>query len=114
MSSGRRVMAELDNVATELFIVRDIEFSLVVNKSVLLFPFKKTIKESTRSFGFERLESLSHREFAIQTVLDALFRRWHRNFSRAKIECCSSKSMEVLEGQDDLVIVFFSIRNLVV
>jgi hypothetical protein len=43
MSSGRGVMIGLDNIAMELFIVRDVEFSLVIDKSVLLFPFKETI-----------------------------------------------------------------------
>jgi hypothetical protein len=113
MSSGRGVMTELDDVATELFIVRDIEFSLVIDKSVLLFPFKETIEESARFFGLKRLEGLSHRGLAIQAVLDALFKRWRRNFGRAEIKCCSSKSMEVFGGQYDLVVVVFSIRNLV-
>jgi hypothetical protein len=114
MSSGRGVMTRLDDIATELFIIRDIEFSLVIDESVLFFPFKDAIEESARSFGFERLEGLSHRGFAIQAVLDALFKRWRRNFGRAEIECCSSKSMEVFGGQYDLVVVVFSIRNLVV
>jgi hypothetical protein len=65
MSSSKRVITELDDVATELFIVRDIEFSLIINKSILLFLFKEIIKESTRSFGFERLECLSYRRLAI-------------------------------------------------
>jgi hypothetical protein len=65
MSSGRRVMTRLDNVAIELFIVRNIEFSLVIDESVLLFPFKKAIKELTRSFGFEELECFSYRRLAI-------------------------------------------------
>jgi hypothetical protein len=65
MSSSRGVITGLDNVAMELFIFRDIEFSLVIDESVLLFPFKKAVKKSTRSFGFERLESLSYRRFAI-------------------------------------------------
>jgi hypothetical protein len=74
MSSSRGVMAEFDNIATELFIIRDVEFSLVIDKSVLFFPFKETIKKLARFFGFERLESLSHRGFAIQTVLGVLFK----------------------------------------
>jgi hypothetical protein len=37
MSSGRRVMTGFDNVAMELFIIRDIEFFLVINESVLFF-----------------------------------------------------------------------------
>jgi hypothetical protein len=43
MSNSRRVMTELDNIATELFIIINIEISLIVNKSVLLFPFKEAI-----------------------------------------------------------------------
>jgi hypothetical protein len=65
ISSSRGVMTELDNVATELFIIRNIEFFFVINKSILLFPFKKAINESSKPFGFERLKSLSHRGFAI-------------------------------------------------
>jgi hypothetical protein len=75
MSSGREIMAGLDNIATKLFIVGNIEFSLVINESVLFFPLKEAVKESMKSFGFERLEGLSHRGFAIQAVLDALFKR---------------------------------------
>jgi hypothetical protein len=112
MSSGRGVMTGPDDVATELFIIGDIEFSLVIDKSVLLFPFKKAVNELARSFGFERLESLSYRGFTIQAVLDALFKQWHGNFGRAEIECCSSKLIEVFERQYNLVIVVFSVRNL--
>jgi hypothetical protein len=113
MSSSRGVMAGLDDVATELFIIGNIEFSLVINESVLLFPFKETAKELTRFFGFERLESLSHRGLAIQVVLDALFKQWRRNSGRAKIKCCSNKTMEMFGRQYDLVVVVFSIRNFV-
>jgi hypothetical protein len=113
ISSSRGVMTGFDNVAIELFIVKNIEFSLIIDKSVLLFPFKKTVKELTRSFGFERLESLSYRGFTIQAILDVLFKQWRRSFSRAKVECCSSKTMEVFGRQYNLVIVVFSIRNLV-
>jgi hypothetical protein len=113
MSSSRGVMAGLDDIAAELFIVGNVEFSLVINESVLFFPFKETVEELARSFGFERLERLSHRGFAIQAVLDALFKQWRRNFGRTEIECCSSKTMEVFGRQYDLVIVVFSIRNLV-
>jgi hypothetical protein len=65
MSSSRRVIIGLDNIAIELFIVRNIEFSLVINESILFFLFKEAINESMRPFGFERLESLSYRGFAI-------------------------------------------------
>jgi hypothetical protein len=65
MSSSRGIMAGLDNITTELFIIEDIEFSLVIDKSVLFFPFKETIEELTRSFGFERLECLSHGRLTI-------------------------------------------------
>jgi hypothetical protein len=65
MSSSRGVMTGLDNVATKLFIVKNVEFSFVINESILLFPFKETVKKSARFFGFERLESLSHEGFAV-------------------------------------------------
>jgi hypothetical protein len=65
MSSGREVMTGLDNVAAELFIFRNIEFSFVINGFVLLFPFKEAVDELTRPFGFERLKSLSYRGFVI-------------------------------------------------
>jgi hypothetical protein len=107
-------MVELDNVAIELFIIRDIEFSLVINESILFFPSKEAIQKLTRSFGFERLECLSHRRLTIYIVFDVLFKQWQRNFGRAEIECCSSKTMEVFWKQYNLVIVVFSIRNLVV
>jgi hypothetical protein len=114
MSSSRGVVTKFDDVAMELFIIRDIEFSLIINESILLFPFKEAIKKSMRSFGLERPECLSHRGFAIQTVLDVLFKWWCRKFGKAKIKCCSSKTMEMFGRQYNLVIVVFSIRNLVV
>jgi hypothetical protein len=43
MSSSRRVMTGLDNVAIKLFITGNIKFSLIINKPILLFPFKKAI-----------------------------------------------------------------------
>jgi hypothetical protein len=113
MSSGRGVIAGFDNIAAKLFIIRNIEFSFVINKPVLFFPFKEAVKKLARSFGLEKLESLSHRGFAVQAVLDALLKRWRRNFGRAEIECCSGKSMEMFGRQYDLVVVVFSVRNLV-
>jgi hypothetical protein len=65
MSSGRRVITGLDDVTIELFIISNIEFSLIIDESVLLFPFKKAINKLARSFGFERLECLSYRRLAI-------------------------------------------------
>jgi hypothetical protein len=65
MSSSRGVMAELDDIATKLFIIRNIEFLLVINESVLFFLFKEAIEESAGSFGFKGFEGLSHRGFAI-------------------------------------------------
>jgi hypothetical protein len=38
MFSSRGVMTEFDDVAVELFIVGNVEFFLVINKSMLLFP----------------------------------------------------------------------------
>jgi hypothetical protein len=113
ISSGRRVMAGLDDIAVELFIVRDIEFSFVINESILFFPFKEAIEELARSFGFERLEGLSHRGFTVQAVLDALFKQWRRNFGRAEIKCCGSKSIKVFGRQYNLVVVIFSVRNFI-
>jgi hypothetical protein len=43
MSSNRGVMIELDNIAIKLFIIRDIKFFLVMNESILFFPFKETV-----------------------------------------------------------------------
>jgi hypothetical protein len=74
MSSCRWVVTGLDDIATELFIIGNIEFSFVINESILFFPFKEAVEESAGSFGFEGFEGLSHRGFAIQAVLDALFK----------------------------------------
>jgi hypothetical protein len=65
MSSSKGVMTGFDDVATEFFIIRNIEFSLIIDGSVLLFLFKEAVKESMRSFSFKRLESLSHRRLII-------------------------------------------------
>jgi hypothetical protein len=87
MSSGREVMTELNDVTIELFIIRDIEFSLVIDESMLFFPFKDAIHELTRSFGFKKLESLSHKRLTIDIFLDAFFNQWCRSFGRAEIKC---------------------------
>jgi hypothetical protein len=75
MFSSREVMTELDNIATKLFIVGNIDLFLVINEPVLLFPFKEAIQELIRFFGFERLECLSYRRLAIKAVLDVLFKQ---------------------------------------
>jgi hypothetical protein len=80
MLSGRKVMTGLDDIAMELSIVRDVDFSLTINESIMLLLFKNAVYKLTKSFGFERLECLSYRRFTIETVLNVLFKQWHRNF----------------------------------
>jgi hypothetical protein len=41
--SSRGVVTGLDDITMKLFIIRDIEFFLVINKSMLFFPFKEAI-----------------------------------------------------------------------
>jgi hypothetical protein len=43
ISSSEGVITGLDNIATELFIIRDIEFFLITDKSILFFPFKEVV-----------------------------------------------------------------------
>jgi hypothetical protein len=74
MFSNRGVIAGLNDIAAELFIIGNIEFPLIINESVLFFPFKEAVEKSAGSFGFEGFEGLSHRGFTIQAVLDALFK----------------------------------------
>jgi hypothetical protein len=73
ISSSKGIIAGLDDIAAELFIIGDIEFFLVINESILLFPFKEAIEELMRSFGFKRFEGLSYRRLTIQAILDVLF-----------------------------------------
>jgi hypothetical protein len=80
MSSNRGVITGLNDIATELFIIGDIEFFLVIDKSTLFFPFKEATYKLVRSFGFEILKCLSYRELTSEAVLDMLFKQWHRNF----------------------------------
>jgi hypothetical protein len=43
MSNNRGVITGLDDIAMELFIIRDIQLLFVIDKSILLFLFKKAI-----------------------------------------------------------------------
>jgi hypothetical protein len=67
-------MTEFNNITVELFIIRNIEFFLVIDEFIQLFPFKKAVYKSTRFFGLKKFEYLSYRRLAIKAVLNVLFK----------------------------------------
>jgi hypothetical protein len=50
MPCGRRIVADLDDLGTELLVIRDIQLSLVIEESVVFFPLKKVVNQSARAF----------------------------------------------------------------
>jgi hypothetical protein len=73
MPCGGRIVAGLDNLGTELLVIRDVQLSLVVQESVEFFPLEKVVNQSARAFLAKDSESLGDFDFAIGAVSNFLF-----------------------------------------
>jgi hypothetical protein len=67
-------VACLDDLGTELFVIRDIQFLFVVKKPIDFFPLKKVVNQSVRAFPVEYFEGLSNFDFAIGAISNLLFK----------------------------------------
>jgi hypothetical protein len=74
MPNGGRIVAGLNNLSTELLIVRDIQLSLIVEESVKFFSLEKVVNQFTRAFLAEYFKGLSDFNFAIGAVSNLLFK----------------------------------------
>jgi hypothetical protein len=106
MPCGRRIVASLDNLGTELLVIRDIQFSLVIQESVEFFPLEKIVNQSARAFFAKDFEGLSDFDFAIGAVSNLLFEC--RGFSKGG----GSKRDEAFGVQNQLVPVIFGVHDL--
>jgi hypothetical protein len=106
MPCGRHIVAGLDDLGTELLVIRDVQLSLVIKESVEFFPLEKVVNQSTRAFLAEDFESLSDFDFAIGAVSNLLFEC--RGFG----EGGGSKRDEAFGVQNQLVPIIFGVRNL--
>jgi hypothetical protein len=68
-----RVVAGLDDFGMELFIVRNVQLSLVIEESVEFFSLEKVVNLSTRAFLAKYFKGLDDFDFAIGAVLNLLF-----------------------------------------
>jgi hypothetical protein len=106
MPCGRRIVASLDDLGTELLVIRDIQLSLVVQESIEFFPLEKVVNQSARAFLTEDFESLSNFDFAIGAVSNLLFECW--GFG----EGGGSKRDETFRVEHQLVPIIFGVRDL--
>jgi hypothetical protein len=106
MPCSRRIVAGLDDLGTELLVIRDIQLSLVIQESVEFFPLEKVINQSARAFLTKYFESLSNFDFAIGAVSNLLFEC--RGFG----EGGGSKRDKTLGVQNQLVPIILGVRDL--
>jgi hypothetical protein len=106
MPCGRRIVAGLDDLGTELLVIRDVQLSLIVQESVEFFPLEKVVNQSARAFLAKDFEDLSNFDFAIGAVSNLLFEC--RGFG----EGGGSKRDEAFGVQNQLVPIIFSVRDL--
>jgi hypothetical protein len=99
-------MAGLDDLGTELFVVRDVQLSFVVQESIEFFPLKKIVNQSARAFLVKDFEGLSDFNFAIGAVSNFLFKC--RGFGKGG----GGKRGEAFGVQDQLIPIVFSVHNL--
>jgi hypothetical protein len=60
MPYRRRIVVDFDDLSTELFVVRDIQFLFVVKKSIKFFSLEKIVNQSARAFLAEYFVSQLH------------------------------------------------------
>jgi hypothetical protein len=73
MPCGGRIVAGLDDLGTELLVIRDVQLSLIVQESIEFFPLEKVVNQSAGAFLAEHFEGLSDFDFAIGAVSNLLF-----------------------------------------
>jgi hypothetical protein len=106
MPCGRRIVAGLDDLGTELLVVRDVQLSLVVQESVEFFSLEKVVNQSARAFLAKDFESLGDFDFAIGAVSNFLFEC--RGFSEGE----GSKRDKTFGVEYQLVPIIFGVRDL--
>jgi hypothetical protein len=106
MPCGGRIVAGLDDLGTELLVIRDIQLSLVIEESVDFFPLEKVVNQSARAFLAENFEGLGDFDFAIGAVSNFLFE------CRGLGEGGGGKRDEAFGVQNQLVLIIFSVQNL--
>jgi hypothetical protein len=73
MPGSGRIVAGLDDLGTELLVVGNVQFPLVVEESVEFFPLEKVVNQSARAFLMKYFESLGDFDFTIGAVSNLLF-----------------------------------------
>jgi hypothetical protein len=106
MPCSGRIMAGLDDLGTELLVVRDVQLSFVIQESVEFFPLEKVVNQSVRAFLAKDFESLSNFDFVIGAILNPLFEC--QGFG----EGGGGKRGEAFRIQNQLVPIIFSVRDL--
>jgi hypothetical protein len=99
-------MAGLDDLGTELLVIRDIQLSLVIEESVKFFPLEKVVNQSARAFLAKDFEGLGDFNFAIRAVSNFLFEC--RGFG----EGGGGKRNEAFRVQNLLIPIVFSVHDL--
>jgi hypothetical protein len=106
MPCSGRIMAGLDDLGTELLVIRDIQLSLVIEESVEFFSLEKVVNQSARAFLAKDFEGLSDFDFAIGAVSDFLFECW--GFGKGG----GGKHDKAFRVQNQLIPIVFSVRDL--
>jgi hypothetical protein len=106
MPGSGRIVAGLDDLGTELFVVGNVQFPFVVEESVEFFPLEKVVNQSVRAFLTKYFEGLSDFDFAIGAVLNLLFEC--RGFGKGG----GSKCGEAFRVQNQLILIVFGVRDL--
>jgi hypothetical protein len=106
MPCGRRIVAGLDDLGTELLVIRDIQLSLVIEESVEFFPLEKVVNQSARAFLTKDFQGLCDFDFMIRAVSNLLFE------CRRLGEGCGGKRDEAFRVQNQLIPIVFSVRDL--
>jgi hypothetical protein len=106
MPSSRCIVAGLDDLGTELLVVRDIQFFFVIQESVEFFSFEKIVDQFVRAFLTEYFESLGDFDFLIGAVSNFLFECWRFGKSGG------SKHDETFRVKYQLIPIIFSICDL--
>jgi hypothetical protein len=94
MPCSGHIVVGLDDLSTELLVIRNVQLSLVIEESVEFFPLKKVVDQPAGAFFAKHFESLGNFNFAIGAVSNFLFE--HRGFS----EGSSSKRGKALGIED--------------
>ena len=108
VSGSGGVVTCLDDFTAEFVVVWNVQFALIIQQTIEIFPFEYAVGETSRAFLLQDFESLSDFSFAFGAFAYAFF----EGRSLSEDERGGGDSLEVLRFENDAILVVVGVGDL--